>query len=79
MFFREDYSGARFVIEKCKKEFEKWQDIDENAGNGRFCKTSLETINGYLIGCQPPTKSSTTSLTEKFHLSVRENYEVCVR
>lgn len=75
LFFREDYSGARFVIEKCKKEFEKWQDMDENTGNGRFCKISLETINGYLIACQPPTKRSTTSLTEKFHLSVRENYE----
>lgn len=75
LFFREDYSGARFVIEKCKKEFEKWQDINENAGNGRFCKTTLDVINGYLIACQPPTKSSIMSLTEKFHLSVRENYE----
>lgn len=74
LFFREDYSGARFIIEKCKKEFEKWQDVDEK-DSGRFCKTSLETINGYLIACQPPSKSSIMSLTEKFHLSVRENYE----
>lgn len=77
LFFKENYHSVKNNIEKCKKEFEKWTSGKNNT-SGQFCKITPETITGYLLACEFPIHSNNLSLTDKFHVSVREHYVVSI-